>query len=320
MAGGVTISVIIPVYGVEKYIGHFAESLLEQSYPYLQFIFVNDGTKDRSMAVLESLIDERFSHLKDRILIVNKENEGCPKARRTGLDYATGDYIMHADPDDWFESGALSKVAEVAECTDADLIYCDYFKEYLRDRKHKSKYKREKTYNIEDKTVYIRDMYNHRACGCLWNKCVKRSVYLENMIYYPQTSCAEDVCLATQLAGYSSSIAHLCSPVYHYRRDNPTSVSRKNPKFRRYKAVVKFLDLYEFYLKLPEENITVSVIFDDIIMKAGWSSIMHRFDLFKERSYLAESIGRISVSSKRETPVLAQIITKVYAMFYRIKK
>ena len=317
MGNGVTFSVIVPVYGVEKYIGRFAESLLSQSYDRIQFIFVNDGTKDGSMTVLKGLIEGRFPHLKDRIIIIDKENEGCPKARRTGLDHATGDYVMHADPDDWYESGAFEKIAAVAEATGADFIYCDYYKEYLKGKGNKTKHKKENLYTIEQKDDYIRDMYNHKACGCLWNKCVKRSVY-DNMIYYPHTSCAEDVCLSTQLAGYSGSMVHLCSPVYHYRRDNPTAVSRKHPKYRRYKAVVKFLDMYEYYRDSRNEPGPVSVIYDDIMMKAGWSSVMYGFGLFAERPYLADNICSITISARRETPVIAQCITKVYAFLYRI--
>lgn len=320
MGSNVTISVIVPIYGVEKYIGRFAESLLCQSYEGLQFVFVNDGTKDASMTVLRDLIDERFSHLEDRIIIVDKENEGCPKARRTGLDHATGDYVMHADPDDWYEAGVFEKIAAAAEMTGADFIYCDYFKEYLKGSRQKTKHKKEPLYTIEQKNEYIRDMFNHKASGCVWNKCVKRSVYQKNRIYYPQTSCAEDICLMAQLAGYSKSMAHLCSPVYHYRRDNPTSVSRRNPKFRRFRAVEKFLDMYEFYNDMSAEVQPVSVIYDDIMMKAGWSSIMYRFGLLNDRPYLADKIGRIAVSMKRETPVIAQLLTKVYAFIYRIKR
>ena len=82
----VTISLVVPVYGVERYIAEFAESVFSQSYPHLQFVFVNDGTKDDSIKVLESLIDSRYSSLKDRIVIVEKENGGLPAARMTGLE------------------------------------------------------------------------------------------------------------------------------------------------------------------------------------------------------------------------------------------
>ena len=313
MVQGVTISVIVPIYGVERFIGRFAESLLSQSYPDIQFIFVNDGSKDRSVTVLRGLIDERFSHLKDRIIIVDKENEGCPKARRTGLEYATGDYIMHADPDDWYSEGAFTAIAAAVQENQADLLYFDYYKEY--ETKGKTKHKKEKLYTIEYKEKYIRDMYNHRACGCVWNKIVRRSVYTDNPIYFPQTSSAEDVCLMTQLVGYSKSFAHIEAPLYHYRRDNPGSVSKRNPKFRRYRAVVKFLDMYEFYKDMPQEYVPIRSIYEDIVVKAGWSSIMYRFGFFKERSYLAEDIRKAPISSKRETPLLAQLITKIYSIF-----
>ena len=70
------ISLIVPIYGVEKYIEKFARTALGQTYADLQFVFVNDGTKDRSMVILEELIENEYAHLKERIVVVNKENQG----------------------------------------------------------------------------------------------------------------------------------------------------------------------------------------------------------------------------------------------------
>lgn len=312
MGCNVSISVIVPIYGVEAYIGKFAESLLGQSYGNIQFIFVNDGTKDGSMYVLRTLIDESFSHLKDRIVIIDKKNEGCPVARRTGLSHATGEYVMHADPDDWYEPGAFETIASVAEETSADIICFDYFRgERIRN---------EKVYSAERKYEFIRDIYNHRASGAVWNKCIKRSLYLENRIYYPLTSCAEDMCLSTQLIGYSSSIVHISKPLYHYRRDNPAAVTRKNPKYRRQRATEKFLNLYEFFRDTPDDLSPVSVIYDDIMMKAGWSAMMYGLDHFSSRPYLAENIRRIRLSSECNVPLPAQLMTKIFAFFQRLRK
>ena len=68
---GPTISIIVPIYGVEKYIRQCADTVLGQTYPNIQFIIVNDGTKDNSMQVLEELIEEKYQHLRPAILIVN---------------------------------------------------------------------------------------------------------------------------------------------------------------------------------------------------------------------------------------------------------
>ena len=104
------VSLIVPIYGVERYIRQFAESALGQTYDDMQFVFVNDGTKDRSMEILQELIDEKYSSLKSRIVIINKENGGLPSARKAGLDVAEGEYILFADSDDWLDTDAVMKV------------------------------------------------------------------------------------------------------------------------------------------------------------------------------------------------------------------
>ena len=71
-------TVIAPIYGVQNYIVKCAETLLGQTYDNIQFVFVNDGTKDSSIELLEDLIEKKYSSLKDRITIVNKENQGLP--------------------------------------------------------------------------------------------------------------------------------------------------------------------------------------------------------------------------------------------------
>lgn len=304
-----TISVVTPIFGVEKYIARYAESLLGQAYENLQFVFVNDGTKDESFNILKALIEEKYSHLKDRIVLIDKENQGCPISRRIGLSYATGDYVMQSDPDDWYEPGAFEVIASVAEATRADVIYFDYYRGGCL--------KSENTYTVENKQDFIRDIYNHRASGAHWNKCMKRSLYFDNTIYFPVTPCAEDQCLVCQLLGYAQSIVHIDRPLYNYRRDNPHAVTKKNPKFRRFKAVDKFLNLYDFQQVNGGKDSAVSVIYDDIMMKAGWSSILYGFDFFKSRPYLADNICRISVRLDRDVPVLAQCLTKVYAYFLR---
>lgn len=304
-----TISVVTPIFGVEKYIARYAESLLGQAYENLQFVFVNDGTKDESFNILKALIEDKYSHLKDRIVLIDKENQGCPISRRIGLSYATGDYVMQSDPDDWYEPGAFEVIASVAEATRADVIYFDYYRG--------GRLKSENTYTVENKQDFIRDIYNHRASGAHWNKCMKRSLYFDNTIYFPITPCAEDQCLVCQLLGYAQSIVHIDRPLYNYRRDNPHAVTKKNPKFRRFKAVDKFLNLYDFQQVNGGKDSAVSVIYDDIMMKAGWSSILYGFDFFKSRPYLADNICRISVRPDCDVPVLAQCLTKVYAYFLR---
>ena len=226
MASHPSFSIIAPVYGVERYIVNCADSLLGQTYDNIQFIFVNDGTKDASIALLEKLIDEKYSFLKDRIVIVNKHNEGLPSARRTGMEYVTGDYVLHVDSDDWVEKDMVAKIAAKVVETDSDVIYFDFYKEYSS----RSKLDREKDYTVDSKMKFIWGLFNYKAYGYVWNKCVKRSVYEKNDIRFPSYGMHEDIYLMAQLLYCADSIVHLPEALYHYRRDNPGSISAAKTK------------------------------------------------------------------------------------------
>ena len=311
MSSPVTISLIIPVYGVEKYIAEFADSVFGQSYPYLQFIFVNDGTKDSSIDILNDLIENKYAHLRDRIVIVDKANGGLPAARATGIEYATGDYVYHVDPDDWLTPDSLVKVAAKARETQADIVYFNYAKEYS----NRSSIKREGLYTGNDKAEYIRDMYNHRAFGTFCNKCIKSSLYREHVIYSPEYQYAEDCYVTVQLVGYSSVIERLDEVVYHYRKNNPASITRQNRKRRKKEYAMNFLDLYEKYRDVPSAENPVEVLFDDILIQAGWYSIAYGLDLFKRYPYLAEAICKARIRTGSDVWLPAQLLTKLVAFF-----
>ena len=155
------LSLVVAIYGVEKYIRKFAETALGQTYEDMEFIFVNDGTKDRSMEILNELIEEKFAHLKSRIVIVNKENAGLPAARKSGIDAAQGEYVLFADSDDWLELHLAERVMAEAERTDADIVYFDLIKEYG----HRQSIKRQRLYTVETKVRWIENLFNYRAFG-----------------------------------------------------------------------------------------------------------------------------------------------------------
>lgn len=312
MASPVTISVVAPIYGVEQFIEKFLHSLLGQSYPHLQFVFVNDGCKDISMNILHSVIEKSYKHLSDRVVVVNKENGGLPAARKTGMEYVTGDYVWHVDSDDWIEPESFSRIAEFASANGyPDVIYFDFFKDY-QDR---SKHKKERDYSADTKKLYIRNMYSHKSYGCVWNKCVKKNVYLQGKIDFPSYSYGEDTFLTTQLIGFSNTIAHLKSPLYHYRKGNPNAITRQNRKKRHREYAMNFLDLYEKYKDVPAGRNPISVIEDDILIQAGWYSLKYGLGLFKSRQYLASAIRKARLHTGSNVSLPVQLLTKILAFF-----
>ena len=108
------VSVIVPIYEVEKYIERCVRSLFEQTLDDIEYIFVDDCTKDNSITVLERVIKD-YPNRKSQITILHHEtNKGLPQARKTGLLSARGDYIAHCDSDDWVDHKLFALMYEKA--------------------------------------------------------------------------------------------------------------------------------------------------------------------------------------------------------------
>lgn len=306
------VSLVVPVYGVEKYIGKFAETALGQTYKDIQFVFVNDGTKDNSIRILQELIDEKFKHLEPQILIVNKENQGLPMARKTGLAHAEGEYILFADSDDWLELDAVEKVMAKVDETGADIVYFDLVKEYG----HKVSYKREKDYTADQKMDFIINIFNYKSHGYTVTKCFRKSLITDNQVFFPKLGMHEDIYLMSQVIFHAKSLAHLPEALYHYRKDNPDSFCAQDRKKRHLASTTNMLDLYEHY----RDNLVGSPIehvAGGILMRAGQHSIIHGHDLFERYPYLAADIRRTKISLRYRTSLLMQCVVKIFALFKR---
>lgn len=113
------ISVIIPVYGVEKYIAQCLESVINQTYKNLEIIVVNDGTKDRSADIAKE-----YAAKDSRIKVYDFKNGGPSVARNRGLEIVTGEYISYLDSDDWLDTKMYETLLEAAMKNDADMVKC----------------------------------------------------------------------------------------------------------------------------------------------------------------------------------------------------
>lgn len=308
------VSLIVPIYGVERYIRQFAESALGQTYADMQFVFVNDGTKDRSMEILQELIEEKYSGLKPRIVIVNKANGGLPSARKAGLDVAEGEYILFADSDDWLDNDAVAKVMAKAEETDADIVYFDLIKEYGGG---KVSYKRERRYTAETKEDFIINIFNYKSHGYTVTKCFRKKLYTDNPIVFPKHGMHEDIYLMSQIIFYAKSLTHLPEGLYHYRKDNPDAMCAQDRRRRHRDSDVNLMDLYVNY----RENLKgspIEKVAGGIIMRAGWHSMLHGFGFFEEYPYLADDICSARLSLRYRVLLPMQLIVKVYSFFRKI--
>ena len=303
------ISLIAPIYGVELYIRKFAETFLGQTFEDVQFIFVNDGTKDRSMEILEDVIEKQFAHLRDRIVIINKENGGLPSARKAGLDVAEGEYVLFADSDDWLELNAVERVMAVAERTEADIIYFNLVKEYGGG---KQSVKRERKYSAENRELWVKNLFNYRSFGYTVTKCFRRKLYTENRIVFPKLGMHEDICLMAQIIFYA--IEQLPEPLYHYRKDNPASMCSQRRSVRHIASSRNMMGVVEAY-KENIEGTPMELVADGVVLRAGWHTMIHDCDMYAEFPWLKGAISRAKLSVNYRTPLLFQIFVKIYNCF-----
>ena len=296
------VSVIVPFYGVEKYIAQCAESLLSQTYPHIQYIFVNDGSKDRSAEVLSNVL---LRYPERDVRVVEQENAGIPQARAAGLRQATGRYILHVDSDDWVETDAVERLVACAEATEADLVYFDVWKEYGSHRK----LSRERDYTAAEKVTYLRRLYRDKAYGFLCTKFARRELY--EGVFFPKYNMHEDIVVATQLIFKASRLVHLDMPLLHYRRDNQSAATRVSKVRRRGQSARNFLDLYEAYAGCLEGS-PVEPVLNDILLRSAWVGFTLDRNLFTERPYLRGMARRLPLIPGHRVLLIQQLVLKVY--------
>ena len=115
------VSVIVPVYNIEEYVSYCIESLVGQDYQNLEIILVDDGSKDLSFKICDE-----WSKRDSRIKIIRKPNGGLSSARNVGLDFATGEYVLFIDGDDYLANGAISAMMSIIETKEVDFVQFGY--------------------------------------------------------------------------------------------------------------------------------------------------------------------------------------------------
>lgn len=218
---GVKVSVIVPVYGVEKYIERCVRSLFEQTLDDIEYIFVDDCSPDNSIAILNDII-EKYPNRKAHTKVIRlQKNCGLPTARKEGINVASGEFIIHCDSDDWVDVTMYEDLYNKAIEGNHDIVICDYFiSKTLEDNLHI-------TQDIKPlSSQLLHDLLSEKIHGAVWNKLVKRNLY-ENDIIYPTCNLIEDMALMIQLVYYSQSIGYINRPYYHYFY-NTCSITQQN--------------------------------------------------------------------------------------------
>lgn len=308
------VSVIVPVYRVRDYIAQCAASLFSQTWDNIEYIFVDNNTPDDSIEILRGVMAD-FPQRASDIKIIRETLQGLGYARFAGLKSATGDYVMHVDSDDWVETCFVERMVGEALSSGADVVYCDYFKEY---EGHPEKTGICRQPGLPDTSGRAAVFAIHRgiikAFNC--NKLESRTLYELDSLVIPIRNMHEDIVLQTQVLSKASKVVHLSEPLYHYRRKRRGAVTAESViAGRRLSAE----GLFYLYKNLPEGNAVRDYIGQDLLTRAAWYSLC-AMDVSELESCpeAVEYLAGMKIKRGMRVSAFGQMLIKSYCSLRRI--
>lgn len=238
------VSVIIPIYGVEKYIERCARSLFNQTMEDgIEFVFVDDASQDKSIETLKRVIEE-YPHRKKQIQIIRHDyNLGLAVARVTGVKAAKGEFVIHCDSDDWVEPEIYEVMYRKVSSANADIAICDFFTEY----NGKNAVINQKSYTTPEEYAEASLSFD-TLFPYLWIRMVRRSFYLDREFFaYPDISLGEDMAVSIPMHLATNRVVIINVPLYHYNLGNFTSITHIR-SLNRIESTVKAMNQIEEYM------------------------------------------------------------------------
>lgn len=266
------VSILVPIYGVEKFIERCAISLFEQSYQNIEYIFVNDCTKDKSIVILKEVL-KRYPNRKAQVRIIEHEkNRGLAAARNTAVAAATGEFLMHVDSDDYVDKKNVTKSVCRQLETNADVVVIDFIKsnpKFCKVTKYAS---------FDNAKEYCLAVLSRKNSNSIWAKLIRRSLYTDNHIHCIEgCNQGEDFQVVPRLLYYANRTVNLSEPLYYYDCSNEGAYSNSFTK-EKHNQNWKSMDVVKLFFKYKGvdynnavEGGRVRQVADDLIISAKTS-------------------------------------------------
>ena len=249
-------SVIVPVYNVEKFLAKCLDSILNQDFDDYEIIAVNDGSTDSSLEILNE-----YSKKTDKIKVINQDNKGLGGARNTGIDVASGDYLVFIDSDDYVDNQMLSQLNSVLSTNSFDILAFECFQVDINN-------------NIIDFKVDSDDGSLSKISSKLfctfeptaWSKIYKRDLFISSNIRFPERLWYEDLATVYRLIPFADKIGYLKKPLYYYVQQ-PGSITHSANTIRMMEIITAF-NMIQSYFK---EN----GFFEEYYAELEWLCVKH---------------------------------------------
>ncbi len=238
------VSIIVPVYNVERYVRKCLNKLIDQTLKDIEIIVVDDGSTDNSAEIVKE-----YAQKDSRIKYYRKENGGLSDARNYGMKYATAPYIAFLDSDDYVELNIYEKLYQKAQKDEADMVECNFIWAYPR-HKHKNKKDVAKRYHNQSEML-------ERARVMAWNKLYKRELIEKTKVEFPKGLIYEDIEFFYKLIPYINKVSFIkAGLVYYVQRKKSiinTQTKRNRDIFQVFDNVIEYYQKKNFYHKFQEE-------------------------------------------------------------------
>lgn len=247
------VSILVPIFGVEKYIEKCAVSLFQQTYSNLEYIFVDDCTPDKSLDVLYTVM-QKYPERRNQVRIIKHEhNRGLAAARNTAVAAASGIFVIHVDSDDYIEKNTVEKCVKKQQDNDADIVSFGCFREY----KNKTVIQLPPSFSDSKDMCLslIKKRKNDDIVNVgIWGRIIRRSLYTENQIMAEEgVNMAEDYQVITKLSYFAKNIGMIMEPLAHYNLQNVGSyvnnITLKNAR----QSERSFQIVYDFFSNKGDE-------------------------------------------------------------------
>lgn len=245
------LSIIVPVYNVEKYLPKCLESLIKQTLNDIEIICVNDGSMDNSLAILKE-----FASRDSRIRIIDNQHQGVAKTRNTGIEQSTGEYIGFVDSDDYIDIDFFEKLYNSATKSNSDIAIASILKHKNFFNIYNAKYTKEETaITIQDKIKLCEDKKHFFFYA--WNKIYHSGFIKENNIKFSEGQIYEDVMFAIKALYYSNKIISVYGTKYHYiEHENSLTKYKDKTGEKEHDLIKAYSELQEFCnsknIEIPE--------------------------------------------------------------------